>query len=282
MTPRSPRARLRTAFAFALAGGALYGAAALALPAHAPPPQAPDLAQAALLPHSLSPWSMFLSAQIVVKAVMVLLVLASIVTWTIAFAKGVELWNGKRAVRRQCHRLAQSRSLTEANDRLADQGRLNEATRAALEEMELSQGVRDKGAIKERLASRLERVEAGLGRRMGGGVSGLATIGSISPFVGLFGTVCGIMNSFIGISNEHTTNLAVVAPGIAEALLATALGLVTAIPAVAIYNAFSRGLASYRALCADGSAEILRLASRDLDRAEQARPPLRSVDVAVR
>ncbi len=93
----------------------------------------------------------------------------------------------------------------------------------------------------------------------------LATIGSTGPFVGLFGTVWGIMNSFIGISKSQTTNLAVVAPGIAEALLATALGLVAAIPAVVIYNLFARQITSYRALLADGSAEITRLVGRDLD-----------------
>ena len=94
----------------------------------------------------------------------------------------------------------------------------------------------------------------------------LATVGATAPFVGLFGTVWGIMNSFIGISKAHTTNLAVVAPGIAEALLATALGRVAAIPAVVMYNFFSRWIAGYRALHADAAAEILRIVSRDLDR----------------
>ena len=94
----------------------------------------------------------------------------------------------------------------------------------------------------------------------------LATIGATAPFVGLFGTVWGIMNSFIGISKSQTTNLAVVAPGIAEALLATALGLVAAIPAVVIYNVFARSIAGYRALLGDASAEVMRLVSRDLDR----------------
>ena len=93
----------------------------------------------------------------------------------------------------------------------------------------------------------------------------LATIGSTAPFVGLFGTVWGIMNAFIGISEAQTTNLAVVAPGIAEALLATALGLVAAIPAVVIYNVFARSIAGYRALLADAAAAVERLVSRDLD-----------------
>jgi biopolymer transport protein ExbB len=97
------------------------------------------------------------------------------------------------------------------------------------------------------------------------GTSVLATIGATAPFVGLFGTVWGIMNSFIGISREHTTNLAVVAPGIAEALLATVFGLAAAIPAVVIYNMFARSIASYRALLADAPADVLRLVSRDLE-----------------
>jgi biopolymer transport protein ExbB len=80
--------------------------------------------------------------------------------------------------------------------------------------------------------------------------------------------VWGIMNSFIGISNAHTTNLAVVAPGIAQALLATALGLIAAIPAVMIYNVLARSTAHYRALLGDASAQIMRLVSRDLDRAK--------------
>jgi len=223
---------------------------------------------------------MFLSAHIVVKAVMVGLVLASVLTWTVALAKGFELWAAKRLARRQKMLLSQARSLAEAHFALADQGQLEQAARAALDEIELSKGLRDKESIKERVSSRLDRIEASFGRRMGRGAGILATIGALSPFVGLFGTVWGIMNSFIGISKQHTTNLAVVAPGIAEALLATALGLVAAIPAVAIYNAFSRGLASYRGLCADGAAEILLLASRDLDRAEFARPALHSLDQA--
>ncbi len=237
-------------------------------------------ATASLLPENLSPWGMFLSAHIVVKAVMIGLVLASIVTWTVALAKGWELFAGKRLARRQNRLLSQSKSLADAGRALEGQSLLETAARAALLELEASRDIHDKTSIKERLASRLERVEAGLGRRMANGAGVLATIGAISPFIGLFGTVWGIMNSFIGISKQHTTNLAVVAPGIAEALLATALGLVAAIPAVIIYNLFSRGLTGYRALCADGAAEIARLASRDLDRAERARPALRRVDEA--
>ena len=119
--------------------------------------------------------------------------------------------------------------------------------------------------LKERVAAALGRIEAGAGRRMSVGTGVLATVGSVAPFVGLFGTVWGIMNAFIGISHSKTTNLAVVAPGIAEALLATAIGLVAAIPAVVIYNHFARATARYRALLADTSTGVSILVSRDLD-----------------
>jgi biopolymer transport protein ExbB len=142
---------------------------------------------------------------------------------------------------------------------------------AAIEELHLSDAAADKEGLKERIASRLDRIEAAFGRRISRGTGVLATIGATAPFVGLFGTVWGIMNSFIGISKSHTTNLAVVAPGIAEALLATALGLAAAIPAVVIYNLFARQITSYRAALSDISAEVLRLVSRNLDRS----PPIR-------
>ena len=132
---------------------------------------------------------------------------------------------------------------------------------SAAREAVLSDGVLDDG-FKERIALRLERVEAAMSRRIARGTGVLATIGATAPFVGLFGTVWGIMNSFIGISEAHTTNLAVVAPGIAEALLATALGLIAAIPAVVIYNYLARSIAAYRALLGDASAQVLLLIGR--------------------
>ena len=109
-------------------------------------------------------------------------------------------------------------------------------------------------------------VQASLTRRLSSGMSFLASIGSNGPFIGLFGTVYGIMDSFIGIANTNTTNLAVVAPGIAEALLATAIGLVAAIPAVIIYNHFARVTKSYLELVNRASGAAARLLSRDLDR----------------
>jgi biopolymer transport protein ExbB len=218
------------------------------------------------LPHDLSPWGMFLSADIVVKAVMIGLAVASVLTWTIWLAKSIELMLARRALRQAIGTLAGARTWAEILDPLAQHRQAGALVRAAEEELRLSAGALDRDGVKERIASRLERLEAAAARDMIRGTGVLATVGATAPFVGLFGTVWGIMNSFIGISKQHTTNLAVVAPGIAEALLATALGLVAAIPAVVMYNLFSRWNAGYRALHGDAAAAILRLISRDLDR----------------
>ena len=239
-------------------------------PAAAPPApsQAPSLPDIALkLPRDLSPWGMFMAADIVVKAVMVGLAFASVLTWTIWFAKAIELMVARRRMRAAIEKLGHAKSWSEANVRTKgrDAG-VVALLRAAETELRMSVDAHSASGIKERIASRLERLEAAAGRQMIRGTGILATIGATAPFVGLFGTVWGIMNSFIGISKSHTTNLAVVAPGIAEALLATALGLVAAIPAVVMYNMFSRWIAGYRALHADAAAEILRIVSRDLDR----------------
>ena len=219
------------------------------------------------LPRDLSPWGMFMAADIVVKAVMVGLVFASVLTWTIWFAKAIELMLARRRLIVAIGALSKARSWSEASAGLkARDGTTAALIRSADTELQLSAGAISPDGVKERIASRLERLEAAAGRQMIRGTGILATIGATAPFVGLFGTVWGIMSSFIGISKAHTTNLAVVAPGIAEALLATALGLVAAIPAVVMYNMFSRWIAGYRALHADASAEILRLVSRDLAR----------------
>jgi biopolymer transport protein ExbB len=230
------------------------------------PDQAANPDTVAILPRDLTPWGMFLAADIVVKAVMIGLAFASLVTWTIALAKWLELFAARRRVRRALAVLMHAASLSEASRQLDARQSLAPVVRAAMEEVRLSADIPDKSGIKERVALRLERIEANVGRRMARGTGLLATIGATAPFVGLFGTVWGIMNSFIGISRLHTTNLAVVAPGIAEALLATALGLAAAIPAVVVYNMFSRSIAAYRALYADGTTEVLSLVGRDLDR----------------
>jgi biopolymer transport protein ExbB len=234
------------------------------------PDQAANQDAVSILPRDLTPWGMFLAADIVVKAVMIGLAFASLVTWTIALAKALEIFAARRQVRRALLVLTRAPSLSEASRHLGERQSLSIVVRAALEEVRLSADTADKGGIKERVALRLERIEANVGRRMARGTGLLATIGATAPFVGLFGTVWGIMNSFIGISRLHTTNLAVVAPGIAEALLATALGLAAAIPAVVIYNMFSRSIAAYRALYADGTTEVLNLVGRDLDREASA------------
>jgi biopolymer transport protein ExbB len=217
------------------------------------------------LPHDLSPWGMFLTADIVVKAVMIGLALASVATWTVAVAKSIELLAARRRLGSALAGLEDARTLAEAALRVGGGGGDGAAlVRAAATELSLSPALAKDG-VKERIASRFERLEAGAARRMARGTGVLATIGATGPFVGLFGTVWGIMNAFVGISRAQTTNLAVVAPGIAEALLATAIGLVAAIPAVVIYNLFARAIAGYRARLADASAAAMRLVSRDLD-----------------
>ncbi|HWB52477.1 MAG TPA: tonB-system energizer ExbB [Stellaceae bacterium] len=207
---------------------------------------------------------MFLSADAIVKAVMVGLALASVVTWTVWLAKTIELAALKRQLRRALVVLDNARSLSDAAPAAQEMGPAAALVGAALRESEVADGNPD--SIKERVASRIERIEAAAARVMARGTGILATIGATAPFIGLFGTVWGIMNSFIGISKAQTTNLAVVAPGIAEALLATAMGLVAAIPAVVIYNLFARQTAGCRALVGDAAAAVMRLVSRDLER----------------
>jgi biopolymer transport protein ExbB len=239
---------------------------ALPLPAFAQDPTNAPIIGA--LPRDLSPWGMYLSADPVVKAVLIGLLLASIVTWTVWLAKTVEILLAKRRLAADMKQLADLRTTAEGTQRLTGKkpGEIDQFLAAAADELQMSAGSVDGNSIKERIASRLERIEAARARRILRGTGVLATIGATAPFVGLFGTVWGIMNSFIGISKSHTTNLAVVAPGIAEALLATAFGLAAAIPAVVIYNLFARSIAGYRAQLGDGSAAVLRLVSRDLER----------------
>ena len=252
-------------------------------PAAAAPASAPPIAGAGLLPADFSAWGMFLHADIVVKLVMVGLIFASVVTWTIWLAKSMELFAARRRIREAFGIIDGTRSLAIASDRIGAENHVARALlHAASEEWRQSvDALEDREGLKERIVSHLDRIEAGAGRRITKGTGLLATIGATAPFVGLFGTVWGIMNSFIGISQSHTTNLAVVAPGIAEALLATACGLFAAIPAVVIYNHFARQVAAYKAVVGDTAAAVLRLVSRDLSRGDgtvAARPgPRRSL-----
>ncbi|WP_246661047.1 MULTISPECIES: tonB-system energizer ExbB [unclassified Tardiphaga] len=215
------------------------------------------------LPRNLSPWGMFMGADIVVKIVMVGLAIASLVTWTVWLAKTLELASARRIANRRLKLLESDTTLDAVEqDSAGRTDAVAQLIHSAVRETKLSHGQFDDG-FKERIALRLERVELAMSRRISRGTGVVATIGAIAPFVGLFGTVWGIMNAFIGISETKTTNLAVVAPGIAEALLATALGLVAAIPAVVIYNHLVRHVTSYRALLGDASAQVMLLVSRD-------------------
>ena len=244
------------------------------------PPQAVEIAsedsaessggppkRALAMARELSPWSMFLSADILVKAVMVGLTLASLATWTVFIAKAIELSVFRRRLCRALARIADARSLADAQFALgAKDSVLSFLLDAAMREARLSAGISSDSGIRERAASSCAEIVRAEMRRIRTGMGLLATIGATSPFVGLFGTVWGIMNSFIGISKSQTTNLAVVAPGIAEALLATACGLAAAIPAVIIYNHFARVSRGYLELVNRSSGAAARLLSRDLDR----------------
>jgi biopolymer transport protein ExbB len=219
----------------------------------------------------LSPWSMFLSADVLVKAVMIGLAFASLVTWTIFIAKMIELSLIRGKLRRALAMISDARSLAEAQFALgARRNVLSALLSAAMREARLSAGISSDSGIKERAASSFAEIVRAEARRVRLGMGLLATIGATSPFVGLFGTVWGIMNSFIGISKSQTTNLAVVSPGIAEALLATALGLDAAIPAVIIYHHFARVPTGYLERGGRASGAAGRLLSRDLDRTHGA------------
>jgi biopolymer transport protein ExbB len=216
---------------------------------------------------------MFMSADIIVKAVMIGLAFASLMTWTVCIAKFLELFVAQRRLRGALDAVAEARSIAEARVALGSGSSvLATFLVSALREARLSAGISSDSGIKERAASSFAEIARAEARRMRVGMGLLATIGATSPFVGLFGTVWGIMNSFIGISKSQTTNLAVVAPGIAEALLATACGLVAAIPAVIIYNHFARVTKGYLELVSRASGTAGRLLSRDLDRAHGGAP----------
>lgn len=222
----------------------------------------------------LSVLGMYAHADIVVKVVMIGLIIASVITWAIFFAKGAQLLVYKKRIKYEQKQLASADTLAQAADIAAGlrNSLSNHLIYEALNERELSAGSKDAEGIKDRTNFRLDRKVAAIARYMGHGNGYLATVGAIAPFIGLFGTVWGIMHSFISIAQSQTTNLAVVAPGIAEALLATAIGLVAAIPAVVIYNLFSRMIGGYKAILGDVAAQILLLQSRDLDLDTSARP----------
>ncbi|MDK7225174.1 tonB-system energizer ExbB, partial [Proteus mirabilis] len=200
--------------------------------------------------------------------VMIGLLLASFVTWALFFAKGSYLLALRRRLRNESAQLVEAKSLKEAlaiSQKFGNKSATADFFNDAELERTYSQDSHVASGIKERVEMRMERRVAAIIRELGRGNGYLATIGAISPFIGLFGTVWGIMNSFIGIAHSQTTNLAVVAPGIAEALLATAIGLIAAIPAVIIYNIFARMISGYRGEIGDIATGVVTLVSRDLD-----------------
>ncbi|WP_332060203.1 MotA/TolQ/ExbB proton channel family protein [Bartonella sp. CB74] len=257
--------------------------------------------------HDLSPFSMFMAADWVVKAVIVTLLVASVMSWTIAFVKIVEITLAKRRARYELRLALHAQTLTRLAASLKESkgagvGFLKEVLKEVYlsaqqitplgiedpcgrqyESMDINEDiisneeifrygevVRDiNEGVKERVHLLLSRCLLAATRRVACGSAVLATIGAIAPFVGLFATVWGIMNAFIGIAESQTTRLDVVAPGIAEALLATAIGLFVAIPAVVMYNSLMRALSGYRNDLGDIVAAIERLLSRELDKRRQ-------------
>ena len=216
-----------------------------------------------------------MAADMVVKGVMLGLAIASLACWTILVVKAFEIAGAKRNASRALRAIHSAQTLAEARASAGD--RRDPAAfmlRAAEEEYQRSEAAIDEAGgdgVKERVSSLLGRIELQAGRRLSRGTGILATVGSIAPFVGLFGTVWGIMNSFIGISESQTTNLAVVAPGIAEALLATAIGLVAAIPAVVAYNKLTADAGRIGARLEAFADEFSAILSRQIDERSQAR-----------
>ncbi len=220
--------------------------------------------------HDLSPWGMYLAADNVVKSVMIGLVLASLATWTILIYKTIQLRRAKKHSEQLYSHLCECASFDHIDMR-DQQSQVLRLVQVCHQEFALSlKGVVSESGLKERVNARLERTKANILAQSNQGTGLLATIGSVAPFIGLFGTVWGIMNSFIGIAESQTTNLAVVAPGIAEALLATAMGLIAAIPAVMTYNFFTRVINSYKAVLTDITSALMILLSRELDQTNES------------
>lgn len=227
----------------------------------------PAFAQPFEVAHNLTVVGMVEAADPLVKAVMAVLFAASIATWTIFIGKSMQLASAKRRLRQDLAVLERADTLqaaTQVSDP-ASVAMVDLAQREVLRATDL-RGVGIADGVKERVAARLGVVETNAIQSILAGVGVLASIGATAPFIGLAGTVWGIMNSFIGISTAHATNLAIVAPGIAEALLATAMGLIAAIPAVLIYNLLARSIAGYRRLIAEAAVLTACALSRGLER----------------
>jgi biopolymer transport protein ExbB len=284
----SPILALAGALALMVAAPAFAQNAAPPAPAAAAAPASPDASAPAASDASapthvggshaghLGPWEMFLDAEPLVKAVMIGLVVASFLSWTILIVKIFEFNSMNRITNRFLETFRGAKSINDmgkiaegeefAGNPLADMAA------AAAAEVELSRqaGLHVAGEHRDttimRAQSAVSAVQSSLSRRLSGGMQFLATVGSTGPFIGLFGTVYGIMHSFIGIANSNTTNLAVVAPGIAEALLATGLGLFAAIPSVVFYNYFQTQITSFGSRTEGFVAELMNAISRQLDK----------------
>jgi biopolymer transport protein ExbB len=224
----------------------------------------------------LTVMGMFFEADPVVKVVMIGLVLSSIFSWTLLATKMIEFGSLNKSSDRFVEAFRGAKSINDMG-RIAmseefEGNPLADMAAAAAQEVELSRqaGLAINGAHRETTIHRAEAavgaVQANLSKRLSNGMQFLASVGSSGPFIGLFGTVYGIMNSFIGIANTNTTNLAVVAPGIAEALLATGIGLFAAIPAVIFYNYFQTRISAYGARTEGFVAELMNAISRQLDK----------------
>jgi len=224
----------------------------------------------------LTVMQMFLDAEPVVKVVMIGLILASILSWTLLVTKMVEFSSLNKASDRFVEAFRGAKSINDMgriamSDEFEGNPLANMAA-AAAQEVELSRqaGLAVTGAHRETTIHRAEAavgaVQSNLSKSLSSGMQFLASVGSSGPFIGLFGTVYGIMNSFIGIANTNTTNLAVVAPGIAEALLATGIGLFAAIPAVIFYNYFQTRISAYGSRTDGFVAELMNAISRQLDK----------------
>ncbi|UFN48674.1 MotA/TolQ/ExbB proton channel family protein [Roseomonas sp. OT10] len=205
--------------------------------------------------HDLSMLGLFLQADIVVKSVMILLILASVACWAIMVEKVITLGRLRREIRRFAEAVHAGGTTTGPQG----EGLAARVLRAGVREWrEGRDHSESRGEYRQRIEHAMRAAVGATLRRAEPGLPVLATTGSVSPFVGLFGTVWGIMNSFTGIAQSNDTSLAVVAPGIAEALFATAIGLAAAIPAVLAYNRFTVALSRLRA---EGNAAAGELAA---------------------
>ena len=259
-------------------------AAAAAAPAAAPAPAA-DAAPAPAADEApgkikgagkLTPVEMFLNATPVVKVVMIGLLLASVFSWTLLITKLFEFGGLNRESNKFLEAFRGAKSISEmgkiASSEEFEGNPLADMAAAAASEVELSRqaGLQVAGAHRDstilRASTAVSAVQSTLAKRLSNGMTFLASVGSSGPFIGLFGTVYGIMNSFIGIANTNTTNLAVVAPGIAEALLATGIGLFAAIPSVIFYNFFQTRISAYGVRSEGFVAELMNAISRQLDK----------------